>query len=130
MAGEVAQLEVADREADDGRLVELAGDGGRQRQQLGQLVELVVLFAAARSRRVARFLLAQLQYAAEDTIDTLNTVLGYNKSSFTSPPRGGSQCNGENKRQHSTSGFTIVPEFTLLTITTTDSSKPSTNQLI
>ena len=65
VAREVAQFEVADGEADDRRLVELAGDGRRQRQQFRQLVELVVLLAAPRTSRVARLLLAKLQNAAQ-----------------------------------------------------------------
>ena len=67
VAREVAQFEVADGQPDDGSLVQLAGDGGRQRQQLGQLVELVVLLAAPRPRRVARLLLAKLQNTATTT---------------------------------------------------------------
>lgn len=43
LVGKVPHLQVADGEADDGGLVQLAGDGARQRQHLGQLVELKVL---------------------------------------------------------------------------------------
>ena len=43
MGAEFADLEEADGEPDDGSLVQLRGDGTRQRQHLGQLVELVVL---------------------------------------------------------------------------------------
>lgn len=32
---EVAQLEVADGQSDDGRLIQLGGDGGRKRKHLG-----------------------------------------------------------------------------------------------
>lgn len=64
MAAEVAQLQVADGQPNDGRLVQLAGDGSGQRQHFGQLVELVVLFAASRARCIARLLLAQLENAA------------------------------------------------------------------
>lgn len=59
VAGEVAHLEVADGEAHDGGLVQLAGDGAGQGQHLGQLVELEVLLPAPRPRRVARLLLPQ-----------------------------------------------------------------------
>ncbi len=34
MAGEVAQFEVGDGESDDGRLVQLTGDGARQGEHL------------------------------------------------------------------------------------------------
>lgn len=43
-----AHLEVGGGEPDDGGLVQLAGDGRRERQQLGQLVELGILLLAAR----------------------------------------------------------------------------------
>lgn len=63
MSGKVPQLQIADGQSNDGRLVQLTGDGCRQWQHLGQLVELVVLLAATRSRRIPRLLLAQLQDA-------------------------------------------------------------------
>lgn len=55
---EAAQAEVGDAEAHDGRLVQLARDGSRQREQLGQLEELQVLLSAPRARRVPGLLLA------------------------------------------------------------------------
>lgn len=59
LVGEVPHLQVADGEPDDGGLVQLAGDGARQRQHLGQLVKLKVLLSPPRSRRVPRLLLPQ-----------------------------------------------------------------------
>jgi len=53
---ESSHLEVAGRESDDGGLVELIGDGGRQRQHLGQFKELGVLLLTSRSRCVLRLL--------------------------------------------------------------------------
>lgn len=50
-------LQVAGGQPDDGRFVQLRGDGGRQRQQLGQLVELAVLLLPPGPRRVLRLLL-------------------------------------------------------------------------
>lgn len=52
LVGKVPHLQVADGEPDDGGLVQLAGDGARQRQHLGQLIELKVLLSPPRSRRV------------------------------------------------------------------------------
>lgn len=52
LVGKVPHLQVADGEADDGGLVQLAGDGARQRQHLGQLVKLKVLLPPPRPRRV------------------------------------------------------------------------------
>lgn len=63
VAGEIAQLQVADGQSYDRRLVQLAGDGGRQRQHFRQLIELKVLLAAPRTGRVAGLFLAQLQYS-------------------------------------------------------------------
>lgn len=59
--GEAAQAEVGDAEPYDGRLVQLARDGSGQREQLGQLEELQVLFSAPRARRVPGLLLALRQ---------------------------------------------------------------------
>lgn len=50
-------LQVGRGEADDGRLVQLAGDRRRQGQQLGQLEELGVLLLATRARRILRLFL-------------------------------------------------------------------------
>lgn len=50
-------LEVAAGQSDDGGLVELGGDGRRQRQHLGQLVKLSVLFLPPRLCRVFAFFL-------------------------------------------------------------------------
>lgn len=44
--------QVAAGQADDGGFVQLGGDGGGQRQQLGQLIKLTVLLLPARARRV------------------------------------------------------------------------------
>ena len=44
---ESSHLEVTSGESDDGSLVELVGDGGRQWQQLGQFKELSILLLAA-----------------------------------------------------------------------------------
>lgn len=43
LAGKSAHVQVADGQPDDGGLVQLAGDGPRQRQHLGQLEELEIL---------------------------------------------------------------------------------------
>jgi len=48
---ERSHLEVAGCEPDDGGFVELAGDGGRQRQQPTELGELGVLLLSPRPRR-------------------------------------------------------------------------------
>ncbi len=65
MSGEVPQLQVRDGQSDDGRLVQLRRDGPRKWKHLRQLVELEVLLTATRSRGVARFLLPDLEDAAE-----------------------------------------------------------------
>lgn len=59
LVGEVSHLQVADGQANDGCLVQLAGDGARQGQHLRQLVELKVLLPPPRARRVPRLLLPQ-----------------------------------------------------------------------
>lgn len=53
-------LQVAGGESDDGRFVQLWGDGRGQRQQFGQLIELAVLLLPPRPRRVLRLLLHAL----------------------------------------------------------------------
>lgn len=53
-------MQVADGEPDDRGLVQLAGDGPRQRQHLGQLEELKVLLPPTRARCIARLLFAQV----------------------------------------------------------------------
>ena len=63
MATEILQLQIRDRQPNNRRLVQLASDGARKWKHLGQFVELVVLFAATRSRRIARFFFAQLENA-------------------------------------------------------------------
>jgi len=65
VSGEVPQLQVADGQSYDGGLVQLAGDGCRQWEHLGQLVEFVVLLPTTRSRRIPRLFLAQFQDAVE-----------------------------------------------------------------
>ena len=49
-------LEVGGGEADDGGLVELRGDGGRQGKHLGELVELAVLLLPSSPRCILTFL--------------------------------------------------------------------------
>lgn len=61
VAGKVPQLEVGDGEPDDTGLVQLGGNGGRQGQHLGQLIELIVLLAAARASCVPTLLFPQLE---------------------------------------------------------------------
>jgi len=53
VTGEVPQLQIAYRQPDDGRLVQLSCDGKWQWEELGQLVKLVVLLAAPGARGVA-----------------------------------------------------------------------------
>lgn len=60
---EVPQFQVANGQSYDGRLVQLACDGRRQRQHFGQFIELVVFLASPRPRRIPWLLLAQLQDA-------------------------------------------------------------------
>lgn len=59
LVSEVPHLQVADGEADDGGFVQLAGDGSRERQHLGQLVELKVLLPPPRASSVPGLLLPQ-----------------------------------------------------------------------
>lgn len=59
LVGKVPHLQVADGEPDDGCLVQLAGNGARQWQHLGQLIKLKVLFAAPWPRSVPWLLLPQ-----------------------------------------------------------------------
>lgn len=59
MVSKVPHFEIANRESDDGCLVELAGDGCWERQQLGQLIELKVFFSPAGACSVSGFLLSQ-----------------------------------------------------------------------
>ena len=59
LVGEVPHLQVADGEADDGSLVQLAGDGAGQGQHLGQLIELKVLLPSPRASRIPGLLLPQ-----------------------------------------------------------------------
>ena len=54
---DLSHPEVAGGEPDDGGLVQLAGDGGGQRQQLAQLEELGVLLLATVARRVLALVL-------------------------------------------------------------------------
>jgi hypothetical protein len=65
MATEILEFEEADCQSDDGRFVQLRGDGAGEGQHFGQLVELVVLFASPRPRRIPRLLFANFQNAAE-----------------------------------------------------------------
>ncbi len=57
LVGEVPHLKVADGEADDGGLVQLAGDGAGERKHLCQLVELKVFLPPARASGVTWLLL-------------------------------------------------------------------------
>jgi hypothetical protein len=54
---DVSHFEVTGGEADDGRFVQLTGDGRRQRQQLGQLQKLCVFLLAATPRCIFALLL-------------------------------------------------------------------------
>ncbi|TSK34893.1 hypothetical protein Baya_4501 [Bagarius yarrelli] len=56
-----SHLQVAGGQADDGRFIELGCDGGGQRQQLGQLIKLTVLFLPPSPGRIFRFLFHYLQ---------------------------------------------------------------------
>ena len=60
LAGEGAHVQVADGEADDRGLVQLAGDGPGEREHLGQLKELKVLLAATGASGITRLLLPQV----------------------------------------------------------------------
>lgn len=60
-------LQVAGGESDDGRFVQLWGDGRGQRQHFGQLVELAVLLLPPRPRRVLRLLLHALSLSLSRT---------------------------------------------------------------
>lgn len=60
LAGKVSHVQVTDRQSNDGGLVQLAGDGSRQREHLGQLEKLKVLFPASRTRCISRLLLPQV----------------------------------------------------------------------
>lgn len=64
VSAEVTQLQVADGQPNDGRLIQLASDGGRQGQHFRQLVEFVVFFAASGARRIAGLFFAQLKNPA------------------------------------------------------------------
>lgn len=61
MSGEVTQLEVADRQPNDGGLVQLGRDGRRKRKHLGKLIKLEILLSSPRPRSVSALLLPQLQ---------------------------------------------------------------------
>lgn len=52
-----SHAQVGGGESDDGSLVQLAGDGGGQGQELGQLEELCVFFLPSGPGRVLGFLL-------------------------------------------------------------------------
>jgi len=51
-----SHLEITGGQSDDAGLIQLRRNGGRKRQQLRQLEELLVLFDAARSRGILAFL--------------------------------------------------------------------------
>lgn len=74
MAREVAQLEVGYGQPDDRGFVELGGYRSRQGQHLRQLVELEVLLAAARPRRVPALLLPQLEDAVTRQRNTATII--------------------------------------------------------
>lgn len=61
VSAEVPQFQVANCQSYDGRLVQLACDGRRQRQHFGQFIELVILLAPPRPGRIPGLFLAQLQ---------------------------------------------------------------------
>ena len=52
-----SHLQVAGGQPDDGGFVQLRGDGGGQRQQLGQLIKLTVFLFPPSTGRVFRLLL-------------------------------------------------------------------------
>lgn len=66
LAGEGAHVQVADGEADDRGLVQLAGDGPGQGQHLGQLIELKVLLPPPRASRIPGLLLPQSLQPGEE----------------------------------------------------------------
>lgn len=66
MSREIPKFQVADGQPDDGGLVQLRGDGRRQRQHFRQFVKLEILLAASRSRRIPALLLAQLKYTVNN----------------------------------------------------------------
>lgn len=60
LAGKGAHVQVADGQPDDGRLVQLAGNGPRQRQHLGQLKKLEILLSPPGASRIARLFFTQV----------------------------------------------------------------------
>lgn len=61
---DVSHAQVARRETDHRRLVQLSGDGAGQRKQTCQLVELGVLLLSASARRVLRLLFHGFLFAS------------------------------------------------------------------
>lgn len=60
LTGKGAHVQVADGQPNDWGLIELAGDGPRQRKHLGQLEELEILLPPPRTGRIARLLFTQV----------------------------------------------------------------------
>lgn len=60
-------LEVTAGQPDDGGLVQLGGDGRRQRQQLGQFIKLSVLLLSPRLRCVLAFFLHVSDFEISDS---------------------------------------------------------------
>lgn len=65
LAGKVSHVQVTDGEADDGGLVQLAGNRPGEGKHLRQLEELKVLLTPPRTSCIARLLLPQILQAGE-----------------------------------------------------------------
>lgn len=65
MLCEIAKLQVADCEADDGCFVELTGDGGGKWKHFCELIKFIIFLSPSGPGSVTRFLLAQLQNTAK-----------------------------------------------------------------
>lgn len=60
LTGEMPHVQVADGQADDRGLVQLAGDGARERQHFGQLKKLKVFLTTTRASRISGLFLPQV----------------------------------------------------------------------
>ena len=61
---ELPESEVSDGEPHYRGLVQLRGDGARQRQHLGQLVKFIILLPSPRPRRVSGLFFSEFQDSA------------------------------------------------------------------